>query len=106
MASLEQTFSAISPIKDDFALFKNVFTDIINMHALLREATKKQRNLYKKPWMTKTIFKSINTKIKLFKRYVTSFINDHLKYKKISQQVKSYHMCCKIELLQQCSDQI
>ena len=37
--SLEQIFNAISPIKDDFILFKNVFTDVINMHAPLREAT-------------------------------------------------------------------
>ena len=60
MAFSEQTFKAIYPTKDDFTS-KNVFTDIINMHAPMREATKKQRNLLKKPWMTKTLFKSINT---------------------------------------------
>ena len=41
VASLEQTFNAISPIKDDFTSFKNVFTDIINMHA---PCEKRQRN--------------------------------------------------------------
>ena len=61
MASSEQTFNAISPIKDDFTLFKNVFIDIRNMYVPLREATKRQKNLHKKPWMTKAIFKSINT---------------------------------------------
>ena len=93
MASLEQTFNAISPIKDDFTLFKNVFIDIINMHAPLREATKKQRNFHKKPWMTKAIFKSINTKNKLFKRYITSSNkDDHSKYKKYRNKLN--HIIC------------
>ena len=48
MASLEQTYNAIFPIEDDFTLLRNVFTDIINMHDPLQEATKKQRNLKKK----------------------------------------------------------
>ena len=93
MTSLEQTFNAISPIKIDFTLFKNVFTDIINMHAPLREATKKQRNLQKKPWMTKAILKSIITKNKLFKRYITSSNkDDHSKYKKYRNKLN--HIIC------------
>ena len=47
MVSLKQTFNAISPIKIDFNLFKNVSTDIKNMYAHLREVTKKQINLHK-----------------------------------------------------------
>ena len=87
MASLEQTFNALFPI-NDFTLFENVFTDVINMHAPLREATKKQRNLHKKPWMTKVIFKSINTKNELFKRYITSSNkDDYSEYKKYSNKL-------------------
>ena len=93
MASLEQTFNAISPIKDDFNLFKNVFTDTTNMHVPLREATKKQRSLHKKPWMTKAIFKSINNKNKLLKQYITSSNkHDHSKYKKYRNKLN--HIIC------------
>ena len=47
--------------------FEKKFNSILNIHAPFRQQTRKEKKLYKKPWLTKGILKSIKTKQKLYK---------------------------------------
>ena len=52
-------------------LFLNTYNEIVEKHAPIRKLNKKQQNIKRKPWITPAILKSINTKNKLFKKYIS-----------------------------------
>ena len=49
-----------------FAFFTEKFSQIVNKHAPLKESSRKETKLKTKPWITKGILKTIQTKNKLF----------------------------------------
>ena len=53
---------------EKFADFLKSFVEIVNSHAPLRHATRKEKRLKAKPWQTKRLLKSIHAKNRMFKR--------------------------------------
>ena len=51
-----------------FDKFVNDFTEIVNTHAPLKRATRREKRLISKPWLTKGLLKSIKSKNKIFSR--------------------------------------
>ena len=51
-----------------FDKFVNDFTKIVNTHAPLKRATRREKRLISKPWLTKGLLKSIKSKNKIFSR--------------------------------------
>ena len=52
---------------ESFQNFLNMFADILNTHATLRKYTRKEKKLNVKPWLNKTLLKSIKKKKHMFK---------------------------------------
>ena len=62
-------FNAQEKSKDEkFADFLKSFIRIVNSPAPLRHATRKEKRLKAKPWLTNELLKSIRTKNKMFKQ--------------------------------------
>ena len=51
-----------------FDNFISIFTEVVNLFAPKRNATRKEKKLKLKPWLTPGLLKSIQTKNKMFKR--------------------------------------
>jgi len=67
---LNNEFENISAYTNANELFNNfvvIFQEVINNFAPMRKATRKEKKLRLKPWLTKGILQSIKTKNKLFK---------------------------------------
>ena len=54
-------------VDESFENFLNIFADIVNTHAPLRKCTRKEKKLKVKPWLNKTLLKSIKKKNNMFK---------------------------------------
>ena len=48
--------------------FISIFTEVVDLFAPQRNATRKEKKLKLKPWLTPALLKSIQTKIKMLKR--------------------------------------
>ena len=48
-------------------MFLNSFSEIVNLHAPLRTLTRKQLHLSTKPWISKSVLKSIQKKNAMFR---------------------------------------
>lgn len=64
--------------------FEQIFNDTVYSHAPIRKVTRKERKFNNKPWLTKGIIKSINTKNMMFKLAVSN------KSQKFSSIFKKY----------------
>lgn len=63
--------------------FHNKVTDLLNIHCPVTKTKLHKRNIPKKPWVTKGLIKSIQTKDKLYKKYINKPTpNNKLKYTK------------------------
>jgi len=72
-----------SSVEGDFLSLNIALKSIVDKHAPLQKATKKERGINKKPWMTNKIYNLIKSKNKLFKQYVMNpSPRTHIKYKK------------------------
>ena len=81
---LNQTLNASlssfdSTIHNQFEQFINSFTSVINKHAPRKLATRKERKLKTKPWLSSSLLCSIKTKHKLYKSICKTY--DETKYK-------------------------
>ena len=54
-------------VNEDVSRITETFIKTLNSHAPLRPLSRRRRKLNEKPWITKGLLKSINTKNKLFK---------------------------------------
>ena len=54
------------PINDQLSEFLKIFTGIVNKHAPLRSATRKEKRLKAKPWLFPGLLKSIKRQNKMF----------------------------------------
>ena len=72
----------VSP-HNQFEEFVKLFTDIVNFHAPRRRATRKEKKLKSKPWLTQGLLKSIKLKNKMYKQFLMHPNNYQFdKYKK------------------------
>ena len=53
-----------STVNSQFETFVDIFQTVVNNHAPLCNASRKQKRMRRKPWLTPGIYKSILTKIK------------------------------------------
>ena len=68
---------------DQFEEFVKLFTDTVNFHAPRRRATRKEKKLKSKPWLTQGLLKSIKLKNKMYKQFLMHPSNYQFdKYKK------------------------
>ena len=87
---LNQTLNASlssfdSTIHNQFEQFINSFTSVVNKHAPRKLATRKERKLKTKPWLSSSLLCSIKTKHKMYKSICKTY--DETKYKKTYRNV-------------------
>ena len=71
------------PVDDFYEKFYNTIKKIVDKYAPLRKATRKEKQLHAKPWLTHDLLKSINRKNNLFKKFYKNYNKKLLKtYKK------------------------
>ena len=75
------------PVDDYYEKFDNTFKKIVDKHALLRKATRKEKQLHAKPCLTRGLFKSINHKNnllkKLYKKYNKKLLKKYKNYRNL-----------------------
>ena len=64
------------PVDDHYEKF---YKKIVDKFAPLRKATRKEKQLHAKPWLTPGLFKSINHRNDLFKKLYKNYIEKLLK---------------------------
>ena len=74
---LENYFNQIPAItpanfNEEFNTFNEVILKMVNKHAPLKFAYRKQKRLLQKPWITKYIFDAIRRKQKMYKTHFKS----------------------------------
>ena len=57
--------------EEGYQLFINKFTKLFNIHCPIKTKVISKRNTPKKPWVTKGLIKSLQTKDKLYKSYIS-----------------------------------
>ena len=81
-------FSDIRELSAAFDKFIEIIKSTINAHAPLKIASRKQRKLISKPWLTKGIQISIHNKKKLHQSfYVGGHVEQKLYYKKYANKL-------------------
>ena len=87
-------------VNDIFNEFYSLLTSTINIHALLKKLSRKQKRLINKPWITKGLLISIKKKQKMHKiHYIKGSPIDKLCYKTYSNvltKVKNLAKNCTI----------
>jgi len=68
-----------------FDQFLKIFSQTVNNHASLKLASRKEKRIKSKPWLTQDILKSINKKNQLFQNFLKTKDNE-----KIHAEYKSY----------------
>ena len=72
-------------VDESFKIFLIIFDDIVNTHAPLRKCTRKKKKLKVKPWLNKTLLKSIKRKNSMFKdlhkNFNQQFFDKHKAYR-------------------------
>jgi len=69
-----------------FICYVETFSEVVDEFAPLRKATRKEKNLRRKPWIPSALLKSIKTKNKIFKRLQNHGDNFVLSAKYIAYQ--------------------
>ena len=70
-AALEMVnFNERSSVNETFEKFLAVFTKTTNEHAPMKRASRTERRIRSKPWLSSSLLKSIFKKNQLFKRYL------------------------------------
>ena len=67
------------PVDDYYEKFYNIFKKIVYKFARLRKATRKEKQLHAKPWLTRGLLKSANHKNNLFKIFTKTTTKSCLK---------------------------
>ena len=75
--------ASITPVNELFENFLATFAETVNQFAPKRKATRKEKKLLLKPWISRGLLKSIQTKNKLFRQLQKNRDNSilHNKYK-------------------------
>ena len=74
---------SIDSVHDAFDKFEEVLQNTANKFAPLKKASRKERKISQKPWLTRELLNKIKTKNKLFKQLHKKFDKDNFeKYKK------------------------
>ena len=90
---LENHFNQIPEItpanfNEKFNIFNEVILKVVNKHAPVKFARRKQKRLLQKPWITKAIFDAIHQKQKMYKTHFKSGDPHNIaKYKKYANKV-------------------
>ena len=90
---LENHFNQIPEItpanfNEEFNVFSEIILKVVNKHAPLKLASRKQKRLLQKPWITKDIFDAIRRKQKMYKTHFKSGGPHKIaKYKKYANKV-------------------
>ena len=72
------------PVNDYYEKFYNTFKEVIDQFATLRKATRKEKELHTKLWLTRGLLKSIDHKNNLFKKLYKNY------NKKLLKNYKNY----------------
>ena len=81
---------------NQFEEFVQLFKDTVNLHAPLQKASRKERQLKKKPWLSKGLLKSIKLKNKMYKEFITHSNNlRYEEYKKYRNTLTRAIECAK-----------
>ena len=85
-------FNAYETSTDEkFVDFLKSFVEIFNSHAPLRHATRKEKQLKAKPWLTKELLKSIRSKNRMFKQVCKTRKRGDDRNSEETVQYKKYH---------------
>ena len=102
LSELLHCFSTlVTPVSNNniaflFAEFVKIFKCVIDKHAPFKRASRKQRKLIQKPWITKGIFKSIKNKQKLYKSHFLEGTSEQkLNYKKYVNKLRKLKLLSK-----------
>ena len=71
-------------VNENFEKFVSVFTETINNHAPMRRASRKEKKIKSKPWLSSSLLKSIRKKNQLFQKYLKT------KNSLVSSEYKAY----------------
>ena len=71
-------------VNENFEKFVSVFTETINNHAPMRSASRKEKKIKSKPWLSSSLLKSIRKKNQLFQKYLKT------KNSLVSSEYKAY----------------
>lgn len=78
----EQVFSETQNVNQLFEVFFSKYSGIVNKHLPLRKLSRREVKFNSKPWITKTLRKSINHKNTLYRHFIrTKSTYSHHKYK-------------------------
>ena len=85
---------SIDSVHDAFDKFKEVLQNTANKFAPLEKASRREKKISQKPWLTRELLNKIKTKNKLFKQLHKKFDKDNFeKYKKqrnaLNREIKS-----------------
>jgi hypothetical protein len=73
-----------------YEVFHNKLSKIYNIHCPLKATKPSKRKTPRKPWITQGLIKSINTKDKLYKKYITNPNSENkMKYQKYRNTLQS-----------------
>ena len=73
---------------EEFNIFNEVILKVVNKHAPLKFASRKQKRLLQKPWITKNVFDAIRRKQKMYKTHFKSGDPHKIaKYKRYANKV-------------------
>ena len=71
-------------VNENFEKFVSVFTETMNNHAPMRRASRKEKKIKSKPWLSSSLLKSIRKKNQLFQKYLKT------KNSLVSSEYKAY----------------
>ena len=81
------TLSDNKPVDPQFKKFMTILTDTVNEHAPLKKASRREKRLQQKPWLTQGLLKSIKQKnglyAQLLKNYNTTSLNFYKAYRNV-----------------------
>ena len=78
-----ESLAESDPVNKQFEAFYEIFYETIDKFAPAKKASRKEKRIYFKPWLSKSILKSITKKNSLFRKVYKSFTESNLEvYKK------------------------
>ena len=85
----DQKLSGKKDVNDIFSSFLSTSNEIINSYVPLKNLSRKEVKFRAKPWITTAIRTSINTKNRLYRKYLaTRWEYQHAKYKRFRNKLK------------------
>ena len=70
------------PVYPQFNKFMTILTDTVNEHAPLKKASRREKRLQQKPWLTQGLLKSIKVRA-TFKNYNATSLNSYKAYRNV-----------------------